>query len=112
IRNFFWNRALDDILCASPFQTGCVAGLMSDLELLFLILALIYGWECACWLPRGSVAFRTWFGKRWRLVNPGMLLGNQNGGFVFAHPLPPLGTILAATQFPLSLSPEAVLVHV
>jgi hypothetical protein len=85
---------------------------MSDLELLFLILALIYGWECACWLPRGSVAFRNWFGRRWRLVNPGMLLGNQNGGFVFAHPVPPLGTILTASQFPMSLSPEAVLVHV
>jgi len=40
------------------------------------------------------------------------MFGNQRGGFVFAHPLPPLGTFLAANQFPLSLSPEAALAHV
>jgi len=85
---------------------------MSDLELLFLVLALIYIWECACWVPRGSVAFRTWFGSHWRAAHPGGLLGNQRGGFIFAHPFPPLGTLLTATQFPLSLSSEAVLGYV
>ena len=35
--------------------------LMSDLQLLFLVLALLYGWECACWINRGSVAFRSWW---------------------------------------------------
>jgi len=34
------------------------------------------------------------------------LLGNQNGGFVFGHPLPPLGALLAAKEFPLALSPK------
>jgi len=85
---------------------------MSDLELLFLVLALIYLWECACWLPRGSAAFRTWLGRHWRAAHPGGLLGNQRGGLIFAHPLPPLGTLLVATQFPLSLSSEAVLGYV
>jgi hypothetical protein len=85
---------------------------VSELELLFLVLAVIYGWECACWLRRGSVAFRTWFGRRWRPVHPGALLGNQRGGFIFAQPLPPLGTLLTGNQFPLSLSPEAVLAYV
>src|SRR5437867_1159510 len=54
---------------------------MSDLQLLFLVLALIYGWECACWLRFGSVAFRSWLGRRWGLVYPAALIGNQNGGF-------------------------------
>ncbi|HWX21288.1 MAG TPA: hypothetical protein VN578_15415 [Candidatus Binatia bacterium] len=85
---------------------------MSELDLLFLVLAVLYGWECSWWVPRGSVAFRTWLGRRWRSAQPGDLLGNQRGGLVFAHPLPPLGTLLVANQFPLSLSPEALLAFV
>ena len=82
---------------------------MSDLQVLFLVLALLYGWECACWINRGSVAFRSSSGRRWKAAHPGALLGNQRGGFVFAHPLPPLGTLFTGTQFPLSLSPDSLL---
>jgi hypothetical protein len=85
---------------------------MSDLQWLFLVLAALYGWECACWIRRGSVAFTTWLGRTWRAAHPGTLFGNQRGGFVFAYPLPPLGTFLAANQLPLSLSPEGALAHV
>src|SRR2546421_4451380 len=85
---------------------------MSDLELLFLVLAALYLWECASWLRRGSVAFVTWFGSRWRAVHPGSLLGNQRGGLVFAPPLPPLGILFRGTQFPISISSEAVLAFV
>ncbi len=85
---------------------------MSDLQLLFLVLAALYVWECACWLRRGSVAFTTWLGRRWRAKHPGALLGNQRGGFAFAAPLPPLGSLLTANQFPLSLSPETALAFV
>lgn len=81
---------------------------MSDLELLFLVLVLLYGWECACWLRRGSLAFLTGFGRNWRAANPGTLLGNAHGGFIFANPLPPLGNLLVANPFPLALSPEGV----
>jgi hypothetical protein len=81
---------------------------MSDLQILFLALALLYGWECACWLPRGSVAFLNCWGRWWRLKHPGTLLGNLRGGFIFLCPLPPLGTFLTAHQFPLSLSPDGV----
>ena len=85
---------------------------MSDLQLLFLVLAALYGWECAAWLRRGSVAFTTWLSRSWRAQPPGALLGNQRGGFIFAAPLPPLGTLLMANPFPLSLSPEAALAFV
>lgn len=85
---------------------------MTDLQLLFVILALLYVWECACWVRRGSVAFRSWFGKRWRIRHPGSLLGNQQGGFVFAPPLPPLGTVLSARQMPVSISPEGALAFI
>jgi len=85
---------------------------MTDLQILFIVLAALYGWECACWAHRGSVACRAWLGPRFKLAHPSRLLGNQRGGFVFAHPLPPLGTLFLTTQFPVSISPEAVLAFV
>ncbi len=85
---------------------------MSDLQLLFLVLGLLYLWECACWLRRGTVGVRSWLERHWRLAHPGVLLGNQRGGFIFAHPLPPLGTLLMGNQLPLSLSSQAVLCFV
>src|SRR5262245_26716376 len=85
---------------------------MTELQLLLLIFTLIYLWECVCWINRGSVGFLTWIGRRWRVVHPALLVGNQAGGFIFAHPFPPLGTILVGNQFPLSISPEAILAYV
>ncbi len=85
---------------------------MSDVQLLFVVLAALYVWECACWLRRGSVACVTWLGRDWRAVHPGALAGNPNGGFILAAPLPPLGTLLIANQLPLSLSPDGVLAFV
>lgn len=85
---------------------------MSDVQWLFVVLAVLYGWECLCWLQRGGVAFRTWLGRRWRPLHPGALAGNQGGGFVLAAPLSPLGALFAANQSPLSLSPEGVLAFV
>jgi hypothetical protein len=81
---------------------------MTDVQLLFVVLAIIYAWECAWWFSHGSSGFRSWLGKRWQLVQPGVLLGNQKGGFIFSHPLPPLGTLLAANEFPLMLSPKGL----
>src|SRR5688572_19472712 len=85
---------------------------MSDVQLLFLVLAALYGWECACWLRRGSVAFTTWLGRQWHEKPPGALIGNSRGGFVFAPPLPPLGTIFTSRPLPLSVSPDGVLAYV
>jgi hypothetical protein len=81
---------------------------MNDVQLLFLVLAIIYGWECACWLRRESSLFRTWLGSQWRITSPGTVMVNQNGGFTFAPPLPPLGTILMASENSLLISPKAV----
>ena len=85
---------------------------MTDLQLLFLVLAALYLWECGCWVSRGSVAYRTRFGGQFHSVHPSRLLGNQRGGFVFAHPLPPLGTLFLTHQWPLSLSEQSVLAFV
>lgn len=85
---------------------------MSDVQVLFLVLGAFYAWECACWLPRGSVVFTTWLGRVWRRRDPATWLGNSRGGFVFAPPLPPLGTLVQSSPFPFSLSPEAALAFV
>jgi hypothetical protein len=46
------------------------------------------------------------------MAHPAALFGNQRGGFVFVHPLPPLGRILMGHQFPLSVSPDYVLAYI
>jgi len=85
---------------------------MTELDLLFLVLALLYLWECSGWVRRGSVVFRTWAGRHWHLTHPSALLGNQGGGFVLAHPLPPLGTVVTANALPLSISAQGLLAFV
>jgi hypothetical protein len=85
---------------------------MTDLELLFLVFGFIYCWECVWWARRGTVGFRTWLGRRWRITTPLTWLGNQTGGVIFGHPVPPLGTLLGGHPWPLSVSPESVLAHV
>jgi hypothetical protein len=85
---------------------------MSDTQLLLLVLVLVYLWECTHWVRRGSVTWVRFWGKRWRAFHPGGVVGNQHGGAVPSQPLPPLGGITVARQFPLSLSPEGVLAYV
>jgi hypothetical protein len=85
---------------------------MTDLELLFLVLGIIYLWECGWWAKRGSLGFRTWLGKRWTIARPSRAFGTQHAGLVVAAPLPPLGTLLTTHAFPLSLSPQGVLAYV
>ena len=85
---------------------------MTELQWLFAILAALYAWECIGWLRRGSVAFTTWTGARWRIQHPTVAIGNHNGGFIFAAPLPPLGSVFIANQLPFSLSPKGVLFFV
>ena len=85
---------------------------MSDLQVLLLVLAVVYCWECLSWLRRGTVAFLAGWGNRWRVVHPAALVGNQSGGLVLAWPLPPLGTFLAASQWPLSISAEGIYSYV
>lgn len=85
---------------------------MTDIQLLFAVLAGLYLWECACWLRRDALALATWWGRKWTLRHPGSLVGNQRGGFVLAPPLPPLGSLLVAHQFPFTLATEGVLFFV
>jgi hypothetical protein len=82
---------------------------MSDLELLWLVLLLLYLWECACWIPRESIALVSRGWTPWQVAWPSSVLSNQWGGFVLVQPFPPLGTIVVTNPIPLSLSPEGML---
>jgi hypothetical protein len=85
---------------------------MTDLELLFLVLAIIYVWECGWWAKCGSVGLRAWLGSHWKIALPSRLLGNQGGGMIFASPLPPLGSLLVGYHFPASISAEGLLAFI
>jgi hypothetical protein len=79
---------------------------MGELESLLLVLVAIYFSECLVWLRRGAVLFFAPWSRDWKWTQPGRLLGNQNGGFQLANPLPPLGRLLISLPFPLSLSSQ------
>ena len=85
---------------------------MSELQLMVLVVAVIYLWECGVWLRRGAVAFRMDARGRWRLHHPATALGNPAGGLVLAPPLPPLGYLIPAAQSPLSVGPDGVFAYV
>ena len=84
---------------------------MGEFESLLLILTLIYLSECLVWVRRGALVFASWWGKSFRILHPGTLLGNQRGGLLLANPLPPLGATFISPGFPLSLSPEGAFAY-
>ena len=81
---------------------------MPELQTLLMVLLVIYGTECLVWIPLGSVALTAWRGTTFSILQPGALAGNQRGGVVLAQPMPPLGLLFVARQFPISVSPEGV----
>lgn len=85
---------------------------MTELQWLFAILTGLYAWECLGWIRRGGVAFSSMTGRQWRIQHPTSAVGNHRGGFVFAMPFPPLGSLLIANQLPFSLGPDGALFFV
>jgi hypothetical protein len=81
---------------------------MGDLESLLLVLGIIYLTECTVWVRRGGIAVLTAWGKVWHVWHPGSVLGNSRGALTLANPLPPFGSVLTTSQFPVSLSPVGV----
>ncbi|MFO1476958.1 MAG: hypothetical protein U1F98_09950 [Verrucomicrobiota bacterium] len=84
---------------------------MTELEVLYLVLAGVYAWECVCWLPSAAFAATTWFGQRWRPRMPNSLAGNSNGGLVLAPPLPPLGWLAQCSPFSIFTSTDGAVLQ-
>ena len=81
---------------------------MSDLQVLWAVLVGLYLWECLCWLPRGSVAFTSRFGRKWQMREPAASLSNRRGGFILSTVLPPLGFLLVSHIPPRAIGRRAV----
>lgn len=84
---------------------------MNELQLLLVLLVAFYLWECAQWIRRPGVVFRSWLGEAARLKLPVGALSNRLGGFLFASPLPGAGYFFAVQWSPLLFSADTLLAH-
>jgi hypothetical protein len=60
---------------------------LSDLESLFLVVALLYLGECGIWVPQGGLAFVATLGRSARIAFPSRILATREGGVVWRNPL-------------------------
>lgn len=81
---------------------------MSDGQVLFLILCLIYATDCFAWLNSHSVAFCAWWGRDWKAKTAHPYWGPSAGGPLLLNPIPPLGRVICAQVVPVSLSPDGI----
>ena len=84
---------------------------MTDLQLLLVLLVAFYLWECAQWIRRPGVVFRSWLGAAYQLAQPAGTLSNRLGGFIFAMPIPGLGATFAVQWPPILLTRDALIAH-
>lgn len=81
---------------------------MSDGQTLFLILCLLYLFDCLVWIGSSSILFVAPWCRRWHAKAGNRLISNDRGGVGFLNPLPPLGSAFSGHWSPLSISPAGV----
>ena len=55
-----------------------------------LVAIFLYLWESSLWLPRNGIALRkSWFGNRWKALDPEGLIATREVGLVPMLPFPP-----------------------
>lgn len=84
---------------------------MTDGQLLFLILWLVYFTDCFAWLDKYSVMFITRWGSKWKPLSASPNFGTSTGGAVILNPLPPFGKFALSRLLPLSVSPDYVIAY-
>lgn len=81
---------------------------MADGYLLYLVLWLLYLWECARWVGRSAVVFeRPWL-RGWVARRGSRVFGSSSGGFVLGNPFPPGGVQFPTHPDPICLSPIGI----
>lgn len=81
---------------------------MSEGQVLYSVLILIYLSDCIIWVGAGSVLLSTsWYG-RWRVTRGYHSLGNDSGRISLLHPLPFLNKALLCHWMPIAISPEGI----
>ena len=81
---------------------------MSDLESLFLVVALLYLLECGTWIPRGGLAFVATLAGRARMATPSGFLSLRGGGLVWSNPLSLPGRLFRCGEWPVSVTPGGI----
>ena len=81
---------------------------MTDGQTLFLVLVLLYVFDCVVWVGARTALFVSPWCCGWRVAFAGPHLGNRDGSAFLGNPLPPLGTVFAAHWLPVSLSPDGI----
>jgi hypothetical protein len=80
---------------------------MAEWLLLWLVAVVLYLVECCSWVRNGAwCCFRSFRG--WQASSGSRLFGNDRGGIAFCHPLSQSGAILHCAEWPISISPSAV----
>jgi hypothetical protein len=86
---------------------------MTDAQVLFVALGILYLWECLVWVPRGTVVFRRFGPRRAARVHDGSRLpGPHVAGLLFSDPLPSFGLAAVTAWLPVSLSIRGVYSYV
>jgi hypothetical protein len=80
---------------------------VSDLAELYLVLVLIYAFECAAFVPRRALALVRRSG-RWRVRPTFAPSAGWLRGFVFGEPWPPLSPALVTEPLPLVVGPDGL----
>ena len=80
---------------------------MSDLAELYLVLVVIYAFECAAFVPRRALGLVRRFG-RWRVRRTFAPSAGWLRGFVFGEPWPPLSPALVTEPLPLVVGPDGL----
>jgi hypothetical protein len=81
---------------------------MSEGQIFFLILCLLYLSECIVWVGRRTVLFSSRWRNSWRAVLVGEFFGNAEGSLTFLNPLPFQGLNLLGHWRPVSISPTGI----
>lgn len=79
---------------------------LSDTEMIFLVLGVIYFSECVLWLPDSASAFCSTF-RQTRSVWRPYVLGRDQGSYALL-PLLPFTRLIVADESPIAVSPDGV----
>ncbi len=82
--------------------------LFTDTEWIMIVVAAIYLFECACWLPRDAICLSTLFG-RYRVWHSPSFMGNARKKLVVTNPSP-LARSFICEAWPIVVSPEGICV--
>lgn len=80
---------------------------MTDSQVLFLAIILLYISECLFWVDSLGIACIQSY-KNWRVAVPSAFFGTAKGGLALAWPFPFLGRVHLAYVLPVSFSPEGI----